>query len=518
MADFKDITMLELNNFSGSICLYSLDFEKSLGDNINASYSKLFQNNIITYNNSLASESKEDLIIIDGDEFNPSKIFGLTKKYEEPIVIFISNNDKINKLKGLLLREILIINKNTLSKLEISSNVKENLEAKRLKDIEKGIIVDNPIDITSLDVPIDENIPEGATIILDSGEEATVLSSGFTEEQKKLLEETDIFKDDISSFAQKSSDKIIIKEIKEEKISKLEPVSVQKITKEDKILQNFNRRFTNKSLTINNFGVFGLSIDVSKKFKEIFPNVISLRTNGSEVYDVYILDISFATERVFNLIERIMPKPLIIMSSFEAKLQEIKYLNLSNILIIPKPLSYSQEELEDKIYDYLNNYNVNKEVEKINQFKNSFIPKGLKDDNEKSSIREKYNNKTNKTSGISEENMKETKEEINRTNKRKDKDISLDEIYEKLGLNSLAVYESLVNKEVYSTYDGKVVKYKPDGYLIEIRLERLKSKGLSEKEISSAMQRMEEADIRFERKQLMRIEKYKLRQLKKQNM
>lgn len=508
MENFKNIELNDLKDFSGKICLYSLNFEKSLGENVCMSYSKLFQNNIITYNNSLASESNEDLIIIDGDDFNPSKIFGLTKKYEQPIVIFIINEEKKNKLKNLLLRNVLIINKNTLNSIDISEDVKKNVQEKKLKDIEKGLIEDKGISITPVEIDLDKNIPSGSEITFENGEKSVFISP------KDKSSEVKNFDNEIIAELKFKED--MLKNKKEVNSFRKEQSEVETISKEDKILMTFNKRFTNNNLKINNFGTFGLSIEILNRFRDIFPNIVSIRTNGTEVYDVYILDISFATERVYDLIENIMPKPLIIMSSFDEKLKEIRYLNLSNILIIPKPLSYSQEELENKIFDYLNNYNITEESAKIKEFNSFFIPKGLQDDIEKRRIRDKYNSKTTIYKNV-EENIQDTKEEINKVNKRADKDISLDDIYEKLGLNKLAVFESLINKEVYSTYDGKVVKYKPDGYLIEIRLERFKNKGLNEKEISSAMQRMEEADIRFERKQLMRIEKYKLSQLKKQN-
>ena len=193
-----------------------------------------------------------------------------------------------------------------------------------------------------------------------------------------------------------------------------------------------------------------------------------------------------------------------------------------DILVVPKPLTYTLEEFEQKVLDYLNNYNLKQEKDNKNKLKEKCLNVNIGDKEDEFLSRRKYDTKVKESrvpgTKPTPEEVKQTKETINKLNQRFDKELSLSKIYESLGLNKLAMYDSQINKKVYHTYDGKIIEYKPNGYLVEIRLKRLKGKGLSEKEIGSAMQRLEESDISFERKQLQRLEKYKMQKQKKENV
>lgn len=564
MSEFINLNKKEFDNFLGNITLYSLNELKSLGDNVNISYKKTFVNNTITYFTSLAQEALDDLIIIDGDDFNPSKIFGLTKKYYQPIVIFISNSSKIDKLKNLLLREVLIINKNTLQALDISKEVANNIEIKKQKDLEKQLaseenkeilevkndnsgnqLIENKKDVEEVSILKENDVKENKDIEKNpqKNKKEELLEAidviSLTNEELKVNKNGDIVSINGEKFVDLRKNK---EENYEEILATTNKKENNKLNKKEEVLSDddillkqqiekkvvsttkstdFTKKITNKDINISNVGIFGLNIEMTDKLKEMFDKISTIRTTDANIFDFYILDISFATERVFKFIQNVLPMPMVLTSIIPDKFDKIPNFKEMDILVVPKPLTYTLEEFEQKVLDYLNNYNLNKEKDKKNKLKEKCLNVNIGDKEDEFLSRRKYDTKVkeSRTPGTkpTPEEVKQTKETINKLNQRFDKELSLSKIYESLGLNKLAMYDSQINKKVYHTYDGKIIEYKPNGYLVEIRLKRLKGKGLSEKEIGSAMQRLEESDISFERKQLQRLEKYKMQKQNKEN-
>lgn len=526
MDEFVNISLNELNTYLGTIALYSLKGVDGLGENVKAFYPRLFSNNFLTVYDSIAKECEEDLIIIDGDDFNPSKVFGLTKKYTRPIVIFVSNNSKIEKLKNLLLREVLVVNKNTIQSILYEEDIKRNIQAKEEKDARLQKIAEEKQDIantsensiTSVEDDNNTNIKANSDIPQTTTQDEQVKNIEVIDVKKEDASTNKIERDIISNSILRVDglDAIDIRpqEFKDSFVEddKLEDdVFMQMPTREEN--PTYIQGHLKNDLRVRSLGMFGISIEIQSQVKMLFEETGTINAHSDKKYDVYFIDVSYASQRIFNLIEKALPAPMILMSNFPESFNRLKYIDCASILIIKKPFEYQPEDFKKILIDYLENYNLEEEKQKIENFNTGNIPRGLEDDERKTRIRNEYTNAEFFSSmSDKEKSIEKTKETINKKNKRFDKDISLEDIYKDLGLNKIAIFQTQINREVYSTQDGKVVKYKPDGYLIEIRLNRLKSKGLSSNEIGNAMQRLEEADIRFERKLLKKMEVYKIKQ------
>lgn len=547
MGEFRNISLNELGNFLGTIALYSLKEIDSLGVNVKASFGKLFSNNDVSFYDSIAKENNSDLIIIDGDDFNPSKVFGLTKKYENPVVIFVSNHSKIDKLKEILLREVLIINKNTIQALNIEQEVKRNLDEKAKRDALKEALLtddDKKIEVVEESSKKDnieeikketkenikeENINDEKKSIekqkedddtktkeetikeenkdnKDSGVEIKSISpkDNIKYDDEKIISVNDKKVDDLRA------DKGILKEEKEEikkEINDKEDTPKELTTAKADKSKIYVKDYLTNGVKANSLGFFGLQPSLQEEMRKLFPEVTMIKATDGNICDVYFLDVSYGSNKIYNFIERIAPAPMIIMSNFKESLKRLRYIDCTSMLIIDKPFSYKIEDFGQILIEYLQNYDIEKEKEKIKNFESGNLPRDIRESDRDKIIRQRH---------LKEDSEKKvtvdtTKKAINIKNKRSDKNESLEELYDKLGLTKLANFQTMVNREVYSTQDGVIIKYKPDGYLIELRLKRLKTKGLSDKEIGSAMQRLEEADIRFEQKQLRRIELNKIK-------
>ena len=401
MEDFKNITIDELKNFSGTICLYSLELEHSLGDNVKLSYGKLFQNNIVSYNKSLSMENKDDLIIIDGDDFNPSKVFGLTKKYTNPIVIFISNNSKIDKLKDLLLRKVLIINKNSLTSLNFEENIKNNIEAKRLRDLEKEKLLkeqesnENNNDIL-LNEPIKEDNNKNVEDLNNKKEKLEKLEEVINDNNSRDRDERtknklnledfkNAIKDDESnkingnlSVSPVNSDIVKIDEEKKVGIfldgTKTPIIGEVRKEEESKILD----LVTNKNLKLEKIAFCNLNYETNKLFKSFFDNCKNISINTKEDFDIYIIDVSYASSFTFSFIENLLPKPIILISEFEIS-NKFKLLKNSNFLFIEKPINQTRSEIKSTILKYLNDYNLEEETKKVERFRTTHLKEDILD-------------------------------------------------------------------------------------------------------------------------------------------
>lgn len=532
--NFKNISFEELKKYKGNICLYSLNFESNLGDKVNNYFEELLTENNITYNNSLAQENDADLILIDSDDFNPSKLFGLTKKYENPIVLFISKEDKLEKLRSLLLRNVLIIDKNTVSKVDITNDVNKNIEEKRKKDEEKLQKLQETLVINNETFSLNENKDENNIFFIENNNEISIQPQPsivieinkpevvFEEPKKEeiKIETKNIFKDNY-----KEENTFI-----PEKIDKIEEIEIEEeIVEESKKELNIINNITNLEINFENIAYYTHDIEIIQNLETFFGKSLYKINNLKEIqkYDILFIEITYSSiAKVYDFINEVGLCPLILLGNKQDKIDKIKALLKRDVLIIEKVSSLPKEEFYKKILEYLNNfsYEVNQSLQEITDedIENDILRKRderIVDNNYETEMKSSFykyvdNVNTSKQKNNIKETEKETKKidkesvknAINEANKRQDRNLSLEYIYEKMGLNNIAIFNSNLNKCIFTMNNGQLIKYMPSGYLIEYRIRRLKKRGLSNEEINEALKKLEKSDLEFQVKMLKRID------------
>lgn len=447
------ISKNELSQFKGTICIYSSDFENGLGELANSNLKNILSENVVTYYESLKNEANSNLIFLNGDEFNALKIGGLIKKYEVPVVIFISDEVKINKLSECILKNCLIINKNDYSEIDFSSFVLNNLKIK---------------------------------------------------EEKELLKQQELLKNE-----EKNQNEIT--EHKDENyIEESESIENKKT---DNIIINNDIKFNNK-INLNNVYYISGNIKIINIFNNIFNNEIkylNLLDTKSNKFDLLIIDINYCSISAFcDWIETIDICPIILIGLSDKNIDKFIYYMNNDILKIEDINNLDEDSLKKIINNYLISYNKNIKTtqnKRIDYDPRIGIPSNIFDNENESKIRELYNKKFyKKQEKTNSTNIEYTKKILYENNKRLDKEISLNDIYEHMGLNNIAIFESKINKDIFIYKNGKVVTYKPDKYIIEYRINRLKSKGLSNDQLTLKLKELEEYDIKFQKMKLQKQE------------
>lgn len=487
--NYKNIDIKELNTYKGSICLYSLNFEENLGDFVTNEFEKLLKGNDITYNTSLASENACSLIIIDADDFNPSKIFGMTKKYENPIVLFVSKESKISKLKSLLIRDVLMIDKNTTKKIDIIDDVNRNIEEKIKREKEKE------------EKELNNNSKEKPEEII----EETITKEAI---KTKNEQKNDIKEEIVIDVTQRDTTKEKIDNVEENKSSK-NNTSDELETVEKKPLIEAN--ITNKIIKLDNVAYYTNDIKIIQNLKDIFGkelNQINNFLNEKKDYDILFIDTTYSSViRLYDFIKSINVCPLIIMGNRKSKINDLISLMDRSVLVLEKPLNIGRDVLYNKVLQYLNSFSFdkknNEELVKAKSIRER--DERIFDNDYEKNLKNSFTQYINRVKA----DKNTVKEEINRTNKRSDKALSLEYIYEKMGLNNIATFNSQLNKCIYTTTNGKVIKYMPSGYLIEYRIVRLKKKGFSDEQINNTLKKLEESDIKFQKNMLKRTDETK---------
>lgn len=516
----SNITIDELKKYKGNICLYSTNFEENLGDLIKKEFKDLFGGNSFTYNISLGTKTDCPLILIDGDDFNPSKVAGLVKSYEIPIVIFIGNSSKLDKLKTVLLTEPLIIDKNTCNAIVVTENVKQNIEEKRIRDEQKKIA--------------EEVVP---VAIMEETAKETVEILPVVEKKKESSSKSFFFSDDIENVQNMAEEQIIeepkkteAKAVetskmffekdslqKEEEILDEIPLFEKKLVKKydfseeirqleqekkEKLKKETEGYFFYKDKKLENIGCYTNDLSIIEVMNSIFKKVNSITfLDDKTKFDIVIVDITFAlSQRVLDFLKK-QNCPSIIISKRSSKLEEFKEINCLDVLYIEKPIMVSKDIIIDNFKEYLNHFDNSKLKFKINRPEVEF-EEPINDNEENIN----FDNIPKTTKAYRKPSVEAVKEEINKTNKRSDKKISLSEIYEKMGLNDIAIFNSKINTAIFMSNDNVLVKYTPAGYFIEYRIKRLESQGLPKEQINSMMKEFEDADIRFQKKILNEID------------
>ena len=113
-------------------------------------------------------------------------------------------------------------------------------------------------------------------------------------------------------------------------------------------------------LRVHSLGMFGISIEIQSQVKMLFEETGTINAHSDKKYDVYFIDVSYASQRIFNLIEKALPAPMILMSNFPESFNRLKYIDCASILIIKKPFEYQPEDFKKILIDYLENYNLEK--------------------------------------------------------------------------------------------------------------------------------------------------------------
>ena len=553
------INLNELNKYRGDVCLYSLKLEDNLGSLVKNTFKELFINNSFSYNNSLAFKTTCPLILIDGDDFNPSKIAGLVKSYEVPVVIFIGNEQKKAKLLEVLLVEPTIVDKNTCKEIACSDEVARNIEEKKKKDAEREALREkNP---TVVSTASEEEIKKVEPVVEDFFFSSGMLSVPKEEEPKEktiddILESKNIDKDIKKDFFDKKipvineevkgNDKEEVKEVPKNQIfgnvdipetntkpeqknnslpksfdfleteelektfdfSKTKRAAQEK--KEELAHIDDENNFYYQDKKLSRIGCYTNDLSVSEVMKEVFNNFETIDVlNNKRKYDIVILDITFAlVDRVLNFLEFQNCPAMIIIKSMDSKKEEFLQKNFLDIYLLEKPLAISPKLIKEEFKKYLNHFDYNK----ANSRRTLHNPNYVKDDFDERNIRRKEEFSSSKT--VLDKNPKmykkpsvdAVKKEIRSTNRRQDKVESLESIYKRLGLDDIVAFNSNINKSIFICNDNKVIKYTPVGYLIEFRIKRLEGQGLARNQINSVLKTLEDADIKYQRKILQEIE------------
>lgn len=540
----------DLKNFRGDVCLYATNFEDNLGDKVQEEFSDLLNSNCFSYNISLATRTDCKLIVIDGDDFNPSKVAGLVKSYDVPIAIFIGNPNKIEKLKSCLLVHPLIVDKNTCELIDMKEDIEKNIEEKRKRDEAK-----RALEGENLNQKVENNDNSNVSKLEDSSkgvQEDVFAGSFFFSEPIKTEEPIGEIKDDVleetkninneekpkdvlvSTFFDfetipEENNSTLDKVVEDNKVEKIEEavekedkiedfsdslsIEVNELekavdfSKERRLLKELKEEEEKKFVEDNFFlkdkklervGCYTNDISIINVMEGLFGKLETIDVlNSKNKYDIVIIDISFALiERVLSFLQ-FQNCPAIIVSKRSMKMDDFKDKNTFDVFILEKPIMIPPEIIKSNFKEYLNHFTPAKKVQenRLNrpsiQYEKEMDRGSVSDDRGYAPYRKPT--------------ISSVKNEINKTNKRADKKISLEEIYQKMGLNDISIFNSSINRCIFISDDNKVIKYTPAGYLIEYRIKRLESKGLPKEEINNMMKEFEESDIRFQKRILQEV-------------
>lgn len=528
------IDLKELNNFKGDVCLYSLKLEDNLGSKIKNKFNNLFINNAFSYNNSLSFKTTCKLILIDGDDFAPTKISGLVKSYDVPVVVFVGNEQKKAKLLETLLVEPTVVDKNTGEGIDCSKDVERNVEEKRKRDAEREALREkNPTVVTveeekEIKAPKEEPI-QSQDFFFSSGMLSMPKKEEVKEEVKEeknldeILESKNLGRD--NSSKKDDFDKNLFKneDIKEEPKEELpksfsffESEELEKsfdFAKEKRIVQETKNKlkkeedensFYCKDKKLVKIGCYTNDMSVDQMVKKVFKDVETIDVlNNRTKYDIVIVDITFTlVDRAINFLDYQNCPAIIIAKSLNTKKEEFLAKNYLDVYFLEKPLSISSDIIKTEFKKYLNSFDYNKNNTKRTINNPNYIRASR---NEKSE--EKSPNTIEKNPRMYRKpSISDVKKEINQTNKRQDKVESLESIYKRLGLDDIVAFNSNINKSIFICNDNKVIKYTPAGYFIEFRIKRLETQGMNRNQINAVLKGLEDADIKYQKRILQEIE------------
>lgn len=527
------ISLKELNNFKGDVCLYSLKLEDNLGSKVKNTFQSLFINNSFSYNNSLAFKTTCPLILIDGDDFNPSKISGLVKSYDIPVVIFVGNEQKREKLLDSLLVEPTLIDKNTCTEIECKDRILKNVEEKKKRDAEREALREKNPTVVSIEEEKDIKKPLKEEPIVEDFFFSSGMLSPKKEETPVVPVEEKTIEDilDTKNVERDNSAKkdffdkgIPVSEEKEEPIKTeevlpttlgfLETDELEKsfdFAKEKRAIQEKkieNKRiddensFYCKDKKLTSIGCYTNDLSVSDVAKSVFNDYESIDVlNTRKKYDIVVVDITFAmVDRVVNFLEFQNCPAIVIVKTMNLKKDEFMQKNFMDVYLLEKPLAVSPEIIKREFKKYLNSFDYNKNSTRKVINKPNFVRAPKEEKETPTNQIEKSPRMYRKPS------VADVKREINQTNKRQDKVESLESIYKRLGLDDIVAFNSNINKSIFICNDNKVIKYTPAGYFIEFRIKRLESQGMTRAQINSVLKTLEDNDIKYQKRILQEIE------------
>lgn len=120
-------------------------------------------------------------------------------------------------------------------------------------------------------------------------------------------------------------------------------------------------------------GQFGLPERDVMRLKRIFKSVEYLKFPFRKEYDLYYIDISYASYRVIEGIRNADVIPLIIESCFEDKKKRLDFLHPDSYLFLDAHRNYSDQELTEQIEEYLKKFEERKSEYRL--FKERFMKK-----------------------------------------------------------------------------------------------------------------------------------------------
>ncbi len=123
--------------------------------------------------------------------------------------------------------------------------------------------------------------------------------------------------------------------------------------------KEINRRETNlKEINLSemNLGYFGILVGEVEQLQKMFHSVEMLRLPFGKKYDLYYIDLSFASSRLLNSIRNEDSIPLIVKNRFEHPSEKLTFLHEDSYLCLETGKDYLTEEFTDLVKSYLKRY------------------------------------------------------------------------------------------------------------------------------------------------------------------
>lgn len=137
-----------------------------------------------------------------------------------------------------------------------------------------------------------------------------------------------------------------------------------------------------KTLEFGNMtvGTFGLDPSAMEQLKKIFKSVEIIRASDDKHFDLRIVDISYASSRIFAYIKRNSPMPMVLTSRYERNFETLKCLDKDSYLVKEIDLVDSLKDeatFKKEIEEYIAKFETNKEVYKnyMNAFEEAELAK-----------------------------------------------------------------------------------------------------------------------------------------------
>ena len=104
-------------------------------------------------------------------------------------------------------------------------------------------------------------------------------------------------------------------------------------------------------------GYFGYEESDFDRLGRIFKEVERLRFPVKKEYDIYYIDLTYASQKVVDFIEGLDAIPLIIRSRFEPAEKILKFLHEDSYLVLSRGYRYfSENELDETLEEYLQRF------------------------------------------------------------------------------------------------------------------------------------------------------------------